>query len=90
MCYDVAIMMARSQISMDTELQARARRRAAELGVSFAAYVRRLVLRDLAGEAPAVDPSAVFDLGRSGGSDVARNKEAMLDAAFDRSDERGS
>lgn len=84
MCYDVAIMMARSQISMDSELQARARRRAAELGVSFAAYVRRLVLRDLAGESPSVDPSAVFDLGRSGGSDVARNKEAMLDAAFER------
>ena len=82
MCYDVAIMMARSQISLDGELQARARQRAADLGISFAAYVRRLVVRDLEDGGRRADPSVIFNLGSSGGSDVARNKEAMLDEAF--------
>ncbi|MFV1959447.1 MAG: hypothetical protein ACC662_08560 [Planctomycetota bacterium] len=82
MCYDDAIMMARSQISLDGELQARARRRAADLGLSFAAYVRRLIVRDLEEAPPAADPSAVFDLGTSGGSDIARNKDAMVAEAF--------
>jgi len=30
----------------------------------------------------AADPSAVFDLGASGGSDIARNKDAMLSDAI--------
>ena len=40
-------MMARMQISLDPELQRRAQRRAAELGISFAEYVRGVVTRDL-------------------------------------------
>jgi hypothetical protein len=75
-------MMARSQISLDGELQARARQRAADLGISFAGYVRRLILRDLEEGRRRADPSVIFNLGSSGGSDIARNKEAMLDEAF--------
>ena len=83
MCYDAAIMMVRTQITMDGELQARARRRAADLGISLAAYVRRLLEADLGRDPRAVDPSVVFDLGRSGGGDVGRDKQAMLGEAFD-------
>lgn len=90
MCYDGAIMMARSQISLDAELQARARQRAADLGISFAAYVRRLVVRDLEEGTQQADPSVVFNLGSSGGSDIARNKDDMLDEAFGARPETGS
>ena len=63
-------MMSRSQISLESEVQRRARKRAGDLGVSLAEYIRRLVARDLAGSHPVVDPAAAFDLGASGGSDV--------------------
>ncbi len=78
-------MMSRTQITLEAELQRRARRRAADLGISLAEYVRRLVARDLGGVRAAADPSAVFDLGSSGGSDVARNKQAMIAEAWDSS-----
>jgi hypothetical protein len=76
-------MMVRTQVTLDPELQRRARRRAAKLGVSFAEYVRQAVARDLgAGSArrPAVE--ALFDLGSSRGADVAREKDEMVAAAF--------
>ena len=67
---------------MEPEIQRRVRQRAADLGISLAEYVRRLVERDL-GSAPAkADPSLVFDLGKSGGSDIATNKDSMLAEAF--------
>ena len=56
-------------------------RRARELGISLAAYVRRLVARDLARPEPAADPAAVFNLGDSGGSDVARHEDRYLGEA---------
>jgi hypothetical protein len=72
-------MMSRTQISLDPELQQRARRRAARLGVSFAEYVRRVVARDLEDRRrPAGDPSLVFALGASRGADVARDKDTMI------------
>ena len=40
-------MMARTQITLETEMQRRARRRANDLGVSLAEYFRRLVARDI-------------------------------------------
>lgn len=75
-------MMARSQITLDPEIQRRARQRASDLGVSLAEYVRRLVTRDLGGPASTADPSAVFDLGTSSGSDVRRRKKAMVAEAL--------
>lgn len=74
--------MTRTQLSFDRETLRRAKRRAGELGVSLAEYVRRLVAADLGRRVPRGDPSAVFDLGASGGSDVAREKDQMVGEAF--------
>ncbi len=41
-------MMAKTQITLETEMQRRARQRANDLGVSLAEYFRRLLARDLA------------------------------------------
>jgi hypothetical protein len=75
-------MMSRTQITLEPEMQRRARQRAGELGVSLAEYVRRLVARDLASPRIPVGVASVFDLGRSDKSDVARNKSTMMAEAF--------
>jgi plasmid stability protein len=75
-------MMTRTQITLDNETHRRARKRAAELGVSFAEYVRSLVARDLASPRKVTDPSILFALGRSVGGDVGANKDAMIAEAF--------
>src|SRR5258708_2288881 len=77
-----AIMMVRTQITLEPEIQRHARQRASDLGLSLAEYVRRIVARDLGGPQEGRNPSAIFDLGASGGSDVASNKDGMLDEAF--------
>ena len=74
-------MMVRTQISLDPERHAQARARAAELGVSLAEYVRRLVDRDLSEGPRGVDRSAVFDLGTSQGTDIASEKAGMIGEA---------
>ena len=80
--YDDAIRTARTQIILDPEMQCRARQRAADLGMSLAEYVRRLVERDLGHPQTKADPSSVFDLGRSNGSGIAKDKNEMIAAAF--------
>ena len=80
--YDVAIMMSRTQITLENEVQRRARKRASELGVSLAEYVRRLVARDLARPDTAIAVDRIFDLGSSGGADVAMDKNSMIAEAF--------
>lgn len=75
-------MMARTQITLEPEVQRRARQRAGDLGVSLAEYVRRLVARDLGNSPAKADPSLVFDLGKSRGSDIAKDKNAMIAEAF--------
>lgn len=75
--------MTRTQLSFEREMLKQAQRRAAELGISLAEYVRRLVAEDLSHERPSAEPSSVFDLGASGGSDVASDKDAMLGMAVD-------
>jgi hypothetical protein len=75
-------MMAKTQITLETEMQRRARQRANDLGVSLAEYFRRLVARDLARPETAAQVASVFDLGSSGGSDIARRKDAMIAEAF--------
>jgi hypothetical protein len=74
-------MMQRTQITLDPQLHSRARERARQLGVSLAEYVRGLLLRDLSGQRPTSDASCVFNLGDSGGSNVARDKDAMVGEA---------
>ncbi|HEX9585624.1 MAG TPA: hypothetical protein VGB36_14085 [Gammaproteobacteria bacterium] len=74
-------MPSRTQITLDREIQKRAKARAAQLGVSFAEYVRRLATKDLAEPAPQAEVSLVFDLGRSSGSDIARGKDRLVGEA---------
>ena len=75
-------MNARTQITMDPELQRRAHAKAAELGLSFAEYVRRLVAHDLAEPKCEADVSLLFDLGVSSEpTDVARDKDQMIGEA---------
>src|SRR3954471_17774922 len=80
--YDDVIMMSRTQITLDRETHRRARKRAADLGISFAEYIRRLIAHDIASSRAPADPSIIFALGRSGGSDVAANKDVMVGQAF--------
>ena len=63
-------------------MQRRAHARAAELGISFAEYIRRLVAGDLGERKPKADISIMFDLGASDEpTDVARNKDKMIGEA---------
>ena len=72
-------MNARTQIPMDPELQRRAQAKAAELGISFAEYVRRLAADDLGQYRPKVDISCIFDLVDEGPpTDIARDKDKMV------------
>ncbi len=75
-------MMSRTQVTLDSETQKRARQRAAQLGISFAEYIRQLVGRDLGQREQRVDPSVVFNLGSSGGSNIALQKDAMVAEAI--------
>ncbi|MEO7803162.1 MAG: hypothetical protein ABIS18_01595 [Actinomycetota bacterium] len=71
-------MVQRTQVALDAEIHRRAKRRASELGISFAAYIRRLVAADVGDLRPVVDPSSIFDLGDSGGSDITANKDEYV------------
>ncbi len=83
-------MMTRTQISLDTEFQRRGRERAAQLGISFAEYIRRLLERDLGEPAQRAAPDAVFDLGDSGSTDIARDKGRLLAEAVAASRSKGT
>jgi hypothetical protein len=75
-------MNARTQITMNPAMQRRAHAKAAELGISFAEYVRRLVANDLGEPKPKADISMVFDLGASEEpTDIARDKDKMIGRA---------
>ncbi|MGA2185153.1 MAG: hypothetical protein ABSH47_19215 [Bryobacteraceae bacterium] len=60
--------MARKQITPDSATQSRARRRALDPG----------------GGPARANPRLVFDLGRSDGTDIARDKDALIAQAFAR------
>ncbi len=78
-------MTFRTQIALDPEDHRRAKQRATEMNVSLAEYIRRLVARDLGAARQAASPELIFDLGSSGGSDVARHKDEYLaEAVADR------
>ncbi len=76
-------MSVRQQITLDPEMQRRAQAKAAELGISFAEYIRRLVADDL-GETKKTKPdiSIMFDLVDEGPpTDIARDKDKMIGEA---------
>ena len=67
---------------MDPEMQRRAQAKAAELGISFAEYVRRVIAQDLGEARPRADISMIFDLGASEEpTDIARDKDKLLGEA---------
>jgi len=68
--------MTRTQLSFEAEDLKRARLRAAQLGISLAEYVRRVVAEDLGEGGRGPGPQAVFDLGASGGPGVVADKDA--------------
>lgn len=75
-------MTARTQITMEPALQRRAQVKAADLGISFAEYVRRVVANDLGKAKPKPDISIIFDLGASAEpTDIARDKDKLLGEA---------
>ncbi|HEY2142303.1 MAG TPA: hypothetical protein VGG98_09625 [Solirubrobacteraceae bacterium] len=71
----------RTQITLDADAHRRAKRRAADLGISFAEYVRRTLDRDL-GDQPKTDISAIFGLFDSGAADVSSNVDKHLGEAL--------
>lgn len=73
-------MVVRAQVTLDADMHRRAKRRAAERGISFAEYIRQVVDHDL-GEQPKADISAIFGLFESDRSDVSANIEKYLDEA---------
>ncbi|MEJ7876435.1 MAG: hypothetical protein WKF62_07220 [Solirubrobacterales bacterium] len=74
--------LTRTQISLEGELHRKAKRRAEELGISLAELTRRALAREVEGQpAPSQGLDAIFALGASGGSDIARNKDAYLSEA---------
>lgn len=75
-------MNARTQITLDPDTQRRAHAKAAELGISFAEYVRRLLAKDLHQPKRKASIATTFDLGESEmPTDIARNKRSMIDEA---------
>ncbi len=70
-------MVVRTQVTLDADMHRRAKRRAADSGISFAEYIRQVVDHDL-GEPPKSDISALFDLFDSGVSDVSANVDKYL------------
>ena len=75
-------MSARTQVTLDPEMQRRAQAKAADLGISFAEYVRRLVASDLGEPKPRTDISIIFDLVDEGpATNIARDKDKMIGEA---------
>ncbi len=77
------MMLIRTQIALDAEDHKRAKRRAAELSISLAEYVRRAVRRDLGEERRTGGIDAIFGLGDSGGSDIAAHKDDYIGEAVE-------
>ena len=72
------------QVTFEADEHRRAKRRAAELGISLSEFVRRAV-DDALGEPerPKADISAIFGIGNSGGSDIANHKDDYIADAFE-------
>lgn len=76
-------MNARTQVTLNPEMQRRAQAKAAELNISFAEYVRRLVALDLGDLKRKADVSALFDLADTGSkTNIARDNNEMVAEAI--------
>lgn len=74
----------RTMIVLSDNQHALAKRKAAQQGISLSAYIRRLVDRDLAADAPAQSITALFGLFDDGGSNIRENKHQMIGEAVDK------
>lgn len=72
----------RTQIDLEAEQHALVKRKAADLGISMAEYIRRLVERDLNQTASSSDISDIFGIGDSGGSDIAVDRKGATAEAI--------
>ena len=77
----------RTQIALNDEQHARVKKKASELGITMAEYIRTLVDRDLGSDNTQASVSSIFGLGDSGGSDIANELRASRDAVAARHDE---
>lgn len=68
----------RTQIALDPEDHARVKQKAAQMGITMAEYIRRLVARDLGSVTPETDPGSIIGIGSSGGSDIAEEGKAAI------------
>jgi hypothetical protein len=83
-------MNARTQVSLDPEMQRRAHARAAELKISFAEYVRRLLVQDLGKPKSKAGVADVFDLVDDGPvTNIAEDEDKMLAEAIQDAHARG-
>lgn len=78
------MMTTRMQVRLSSEQHQHAKRRAAELGISLAEFVRRCVdsALDERGRSDA-DITAISGIGNSGGSNVARYKDQYVGEAVE-------
>jgi hypothetical protein len=74
-------MMVRMQVTLDPETHRSILETAARQRISASEYIRRAVLKTFEEPPSPADPSRVFDLGRSTGTDIARDKAALLGEA---------
>ena len=72
----------RTQIDLEAEHHALVKRKAADLGISMAEYIRRLVERDLNQTGSNSDISDIFGIGDSGGSDIAVDRKGATAEAI--------
>ena len=71
----------RTQIALSPVQHAQAKRKAAELGISMAEYIRRLVAHDLAAASAEADPVSIIGMFSSGDSDIANQRSDAIRAA---------
>ncbi|MCB1020480.1 MAG: hypothetical protein H6509_14465 [Bryobacterales bacterium] len=77
-------MARRARVTLDDDLYARAERRAAALGVSVDEYLRSLIADALPEKKQRRrgDISAIFGLGNSGGTNIAKDKHRLIAEAI--------
>lgn len=72
----------RTQIALSPEQHARAKRKATQMGISMAEYIRRLVDQDLARARTQADLTSITGLFNSGGSDIANERPGAIRTAI--------
>jgi hypothetical protein len=72
----------RIEISLDDELYERASSRAQAMGVSLEEDIRWLVMQALPEQKRQADISAIFGLGDSGGTNIAKDKHRLIGEAI--------